>query len=91
MEINMNNQNQFLYMPILKWKQGEQGALIKVDDHDRKHLVPLIELQPMVIRGSSTRAEVIKADATKLLKILTQMKGQAYPIRAHDKNNSQGQ
>jgi hypothetical protein len=80
MEINMNNQNQFLYMPILKWKQGEQGALIKVDDHDRKHLVPLIELQPMVIRGSSTRAEVIKADATKLLKILTQMKGQVHPV-----------
>jgi hypothetical protein len=35
------------YMPILKWKQGEQLALRNLNDDQWERIVPLIELQPI--------------------------------------------
>ena len=36
----------FCYMPILKWKQGEQITLRELADADRNKMLPLIELLP---------------------------------------------
>ncbi|MDQ1835228.1 beta family protein [Massilia scottii] len=35
------------YMPILKWKRGEQDALRYLDDEHWKELLPLLELMPI--------------------------------------------
>jgi hypothetical protein len=36
----------FTYIPILKWKQGEQGALKELEDSIKDKIVPLIEITP---------------------------------------------
>jgi len=35
----------FIYSPILRWKQGEQGALRHATASDRQHMLPIIEVQ----------------------------------------------
>lgn len=35
----------FAYTPILRWKQGEQGALRYVGAVDREHMLPIAEIQ----------------------------------------------
>lgn len=35
-----------IYVPILKWKQGEQGALKELDDSIKDKIIPLIEITP---------------------------------------------
>ena len=39
--------NQFHYVPILKWKRGEQIGLLNCTDEVKKCLTPLIEIQPV--------------------------------------------
>jgi len=34
------------YVPILRWKEAERGALSQLDTHDLTHITPLIELIP---------------------------------------------
>ena len=34
------------YVPILRWKEAERGALSQLDTHDLNHITPLIELVP---------------------------------------------
>src|SRR5580692_7823054 len=34
------------YVPVLKWRQGEYQALLRLDDVHRQHVVPLIEVTP---------------------------------------------
>ena len=36
------------YVPILKWKQGEQGALKELEDNIKDNIIPLIEITPNV-------------------------------------------
>lgn len=36
--------NDFIYVPILKWKQGEQEALKKLNNEHTKRIFPLIEI-----------------------------------------------
>ncbi len=36
--------NKIMYVPILKWKQGEQGAMKALDNEVKKHFIPFIEL-----------------------------------------------
>lgn len=36
----------FIYVPIVKWKQGEQGALKELDDCIKDKIIPLIEITP---------------------------------------------
>lgn len=38
---------EFLYTPILRWKQGEQGALRKVPPADRERMLPIAEIQQL--------------------------------------------
>lgn len=38
--------NEFCYVPIVKWKQGEQGALSALGDDVKDKIVPLIEIVP---------------------------------------------
>lgn len=35
-----------IYMPVLKWKQGEQGALKELPDEIKNKITPLIEITP---------------------------------------------
>lgn len=35
----------FIYVPILRWKQGEQGALRYTDAADRERMLPIAEIQ----------------------------------------------
>jgi hypothetical protein len=55
------------YVPILKWKRGEQTALEKLDNKYKQILTPLIEIQPVQFDHSKgvfkkTIDEHIKAD-----------------------------
>jgi hypothetical protein len=36
----------FIYVPIIKWKQGEQGALKELNDSVKDSIIPLIEITP---------------------------------------------
>lgn len=36
-----------IYVPILKWRQGEYQALYRLPSHIKRHLVPLIEIPPI--------------------------------------------
>lgn len=38
-----------LYVPILKWKQGEKDALLNLSDDTKQEIVPLLELTPDVL------------------------------------------
>lgn len=38
--------NKFCYVPIVKWKQGEQGALSILADEIKDQIIPLIEIVP---------------------------------------------
>lgn len=40
--------NDFVYVPIIKWKQGEQGALSALDESIKDQIIPLIEIVPEV-------------------------------------------
>ena len=37
----------FKYIPILKWKAGEQRTLRELQAMDRRHSLPLVELLPL--------------------------------------------
>jgi len=70
----------FIYMPILKWKQGEQIALRHIPDSDRLVTLPLVEFQPMVAKGTKTVGEIIKTDVAKTVLNLTKAKATDHPI-----------
>lgn len=38
--------NQHYYMPVLKWRQGEYQALLRLEDAQKDRIVPLIEVTP---------------------------------------------
>lgn len=35
-----------LYVPVLRWKDAEMGAISGLNDEDRQHIMPLIEITP---------------------------------------------
>lgn len=37
----------FVYVPVLRWKQGEQGALRNLDPADRHRMLPIAEIQQL--------------------------------------------
>lgn len=76
----MNATHDFLYMPILKWKQGEQIALRHISDSDRQSLLPLVEFQPLIIKETTSIGDSLKADLIKALINLTKAKATDYPI-----------
>lgn len=58
------------YVPILRWKQGEQHALRKVDDADRQWMLPIAEVQD--VETSPTQP--------KLQKTMVDSAGTEFPI-----------
>ncbi|MBV6799647.1 beta family protein [Xanthomonas euvesicatoria] len=58
------------YVPILRWKQGEQFALRKVEDADRQWMLPIAEVQEV-------EASVAQP---KLQKTMLESAGTDYPI-----------
>jgi hypothetical protein len=53
------------YFPILKWKQGEQGAVLNLAAADRMHMLPIIEAQPTTRAtiGAALKAQLEKTGA----------------------------
>ena len=47
----------FVYMPFLKWRQGEQFTLRTMDDTDRSHILPVVEL----VSSGSTPQDIKQA------------------------------
>ena len=40
------------YLPMLKWRQGEYQALLRLDKKIKKNLYPLFIIPPGVFQGS---------------------------------------
>lgn len=60
----------FVYVPILRWKQGEQGALSYTDAADRQRMLPIAEIQ--AIESTATQP--------KLQRQMLRSGGTQYPI-----------
>lgn len=52
----------FIYTPILRWKQGEQKALKNVAVHDRSLMLPIVDVQALE-SGSSPKLQAQLIDA----------------------------
>ena len=60
----------FVYVPILRWKQGEQGALKHMVGGDRQRTLPVVEVQ-MLEQGAAQ---------PKLIKQMVECAGGEHPI-----------
>lgn len=47
----------FIYVPVLRWKQGEQGALRYTDAADREHMLPIAEVQQIETSATQPKLE----------------------------------
>jgi hypothetical protein len=72
--------NNFCYMPILKWKQGEQGALVKCSDEDRELMLPLLEFQPLKSKSPMNSSDALKKDKERMIKNLLKLGAETYPV-----------
>lgn len=57
------------YLPILKWKQAEYGALSRLDTVDRDLMMPLIEILPL--DGNYTPSELVQETIGKFQLVAT--------------------
>lgn len=57
------------YVPILKWKQAEYGALYRLDAADRDQMMPLIEILPL--DGNYTPQELVQETVGKFELVAT--------------------
>src|SRR5579863_3629964 len=71
---------EFFYVPILKWKQGEQHALRQLHGLDRAGTLPLIELQPVSATTKLNLAEALKLAVGKSSEALVKASGKEYPV-----------
>lgn len=69
----------FGYVPILKWKQGEQRTLRELSHDDRARLLPLIELLPLKVSAGDTATKVLEAELIDLADKLVKAKFDAVP------------
>lgn len=70
----------FCYMPILKWKQGEQRAL-KEFPSDLKHcLLPIIELMKLKIPSGTTVLTAINNELPKIVKTMVAANFDEYSV-----------
>lgn len=60
----------FCYMPILKWKQGEQTTLRELSATDQEKMLPLIELMPFKSLTGETLNQGHQRDAKKTGQLL---------------------
>ena len=47
----------FIYVPVLRWKQGEQGALRNLDPADRQQMLPIAEIQQLEAAATQPKLE----------------------------------
>ena len=71
---------QFCYMPILKWKQGEQITLRELDTADQSKMIPLLELLPFKDIPNASFKESFKAEQNKSADKLLKAGFDQYPI-----------
>lgn len=70
----------FCYVPILKWKQGEQTSLKVFPDAMRHCLMPLVELVPLKIPATTTFPAVLHNEIPKYIKLMNGAKFDVNPI-----------
>ena len=70
----------FCYVPILKWKKGEQASLKEFPNDLRESLLPIIELLPFKVPATSTFAASLIVESVKNAKTLRTAKFDANPI-----------
>lgn len=70
----------FCYLPILKWKQGEQTALKEYPNELRECLLPIIEFLPIKIPAQSTLAAAFNAEVPIYVKKLKAAKFDTHPV-----------
>ena len=68
----------FCYMPILKWKQGEQKALKEFPSDLRHCLLPIIELMKLKVPPGATVATAINNELPKTIKTMLAAKFDEY-------------
>ncbi len=55
----------FCYMPVLKWKQGEQTTLKELDPVDRSKIMPLVEFLPFKNIPDASFKDSFKAEQSR--------------------------
>lgn len=70
----------FCYMPILKWKQGEQKALKEFPSEIRHCLLPIIELMKLKRPLGATLSAAIDNELPKIIKTMVAAKFDEYPF-----------
>lgn len=70
----------YCYVPILKWKQGEQMSLKMFPDPIRHCLMPIVELIPLKVPATTTFPSVLQNEITKYVKLMKAAKFDANPI-----------
>lgn len=70
----------FCYVPILKWKQGEQISLRVFPDPIRHCLMPITELVPLKVPATTTFAAVLQNEITKYVRLMRAAKFDTNPI-----------
>lgn len=70
----------FCYIPILKWKQGEQKALKEFPSELRHCLLPIIELMKVKVPQGVTVSTAINNEVPKITKVMTAAKFDENPV-----------
>lgn len=70
----------FCYVPILKWKQGEQISLKEFPNPIRHCLMPIMELIPLKVPATTTFPAVLQNEIPKYVKIMKAAKFDTNPI-----------
>lgn len=70
----------FCYMPILKWKQGEQITLRELDSADQSKMMPLLELLPFKDIPNASFKESFKSEQIKTAAKLIKADFDQHPI-----------
>lgn len=70
----------FVYVPVLKRKQGEQIALRYMPAQQRALTLPLIEWVPLKQKEGQSLKDALKIDLEKAARTLKQCSADAYPV-----------
>jgi hypothetical protein len=75
------------YVPVIRWKRGEQKALLKLTSEVRREITPLIEIVPKQLEGGKRIEEAAKQIAPGMERISTRRFSPAAK-RSSSKRNS---
>lgn len=70
----------FCYVPILKWKQGEQITFRELEDANYEQMLPLLELMPFKTLTGESLTEAHQRDANKNASLMIKAKFDDKPV-----------